>query len=187
MKQVAVLMATGFEEIEAIATIDILRRADMQVDMIGLDAMHIRGAHGIEVSMNDVLENVMDKAYHMVFLPGGMPGAKHLKEDPQVIRFLQKHDEIGAWITAICAAPIALHEAGLLEGKNFTCYPSFEEEILPSGTYTGSIVEMDGRIITGRGPAAVFEFAYSLVDALGGDSQPLREGMVYNQLLEEKG
>lgn len=187
MKQVAAVLAHGFEEIEAIATIDILRRADIQVDMIGLDGLHIKGAHGIEVTVDDVLEHVSGKTYDMVFLPGGMPGSKHLKESSQVIAFLQRQNELGAWITAICAGPIALHAAGLLEGKTFTCYPGFESEMLSSGNYTGSLVERDGRVITGRGPAAVFDFAYSLVEALGGDSQPLREGMMYNQLLLRQG
>lgn len=195
MKKVAVLFAPGFEEVEALAPVDILRRAGFEVTMVGVlpeeewdllgtgdeTPLTVTGSHHISVVMNQSLAEVSEKTFDAIVLPGGMPGAKHLKETPAVLHFVARHHREGRSVNAICAAPIALHAAGVLKGKNFTCFPGFEEEIT-AGTHTGAFIEKDGNVITGCGPAAAFEFGYAIVDALGGDSASLREGMQYNRL-----
>lgn len=197
MKKVAVLFAPGFEEVEALAPVDILRRAGFEVTMVGVlpeedwdvvqdlvdekNPVTVTGSHHIAVKMDKLLSEVSQETFDAVVLPGGMPGAKHLKESKEVLAFVSRHFENGKSINAICAAPIALHAAGVLEDKQFTCYPGFENEIT-AGIHTGAFIEKDGTVITGCGPAAAFEFGYAIVDVLGGDSVSLREGMQYHRL-----
>ena len=158
MANVVVFFAQGFEEIEGLATVDILRRAGHTVHTVGLGSI-------------DAL-----------VLPGGLPGATHLRDDETLIKKLKEYSKKGKIIAAICAAPIALHRAGLLKDKKYTCYPGVEKDI-HQGSYTGHLVEVDGKLITGCGPAATFEFAYTIAEALGTDTSALREGMQYNKLL----
>ena len=114
-------------------------------------------------------------------MPVGLPGAKNLIEDPRFIDILKKFYDDRKWIGAICAGPISLQKAGIIKDKKFTCAPGFEDQ-LPDGCHQDTLVEVDGHIVTSRGPAASLEFAYTLLEKLGGDSAPLREGMQYNFL-----
>ena len=176
MKTAVLILAPGFEEIEALATVDILRRANIKCDIIGFtDA--VEGSHGIVVQADAELGPEIMEA-DMIIFPGGATGAKHLRENPYVITMLQQMAERGKYIAAICAAPTVLARAGLLEGKKYTAYPGFEAEIT-QGEYQAENVVIDGNIITSRGPATVFDFAYTLVDILGGDAAPVKEGMLY--------
>lgn len=183
MKRVAVLLAPGFEEVEALAPVDILRRAGFDVTMVGVmsEGTVVTGSHQIVVTIDARLEDVSQETFDAIVLPGGMPGAKHLKESAEVLDFVRRHDKAGARLNAICAAPIVLNAAGVLADKDFTCYPGFEAEIT-TGHHTGAFVEHADRLITGCGPAAAFEFAYAIVDALGGDSATLRTAMQYDRL-----
>lgn len=202
MKKVAVLFADGFEEIEALTPVDILNRAGVAVTMVAVypkqemveraalevfakrPTLEVTGSHHITVKMDAVLQDVHHQLFDAIILPGGMPGAKNLKQSSEVIEWLQDHQRAGKLIAALCAAPIALNAAGILENKKFTCYPGFEEEI-QAGEYTAKLVEKDERLITGCGPAAAFEFSYAIVEALGIDSENLRGAMRYQQLLEK--
>ena len=184
MKRVAIVVTTGFEEIEAIAPMDILRRAGVEVDIVGVFADVVRGSHEIMISTHKELLEVMNELYDVLILPGGMPGAKLLKNNQEVQEFVKLHYDAGKMIAANCAAPIAIENSGALKDRTYSCYPGFEEQI-NDGTYTGDFVHQDGRVITGSGPAAVFEFSYTIVEALGIDSTPLREAMGYNRLLEQ--
>lgn len=183
MKRAAIVLTTGFEEIEAIAPMDILRRAGVEVDIVGVDAKVATGSHNLTISTDKELVEVMNDLYDIVILPGGMPGAKLLKDHQAVQEFVKLHCDAGKIVAANCAAPIAIENSGALKNRTYTCYPGFEKQIV-EGTYTGEFVHQDGRVITGSGPAAAFEFSYIIVEALGIDSAPLREAMGYNRLLK---
>ena len=183
MKRAAIVLTTGFEEIEAITPMDILRRAGVEVDIVGVLGNKATGSHGLTISTDKELLAVKNELYDIVILPGGMPGAKLLKNHQEVQEFVKLHYDAGKLIAANCAAPIAIENSGALKNRTYTCYPGFEKQIV-EGTYTGEFVHQDGRVITGSGPAAAFEFSYIIVEALGIDSAPLREVMGYNRLLK---
>lgn len=184
MKRAAIVLTTGFEEIEAIAPMDILRRAGVEVDIVGVLGNEATGSHGLTISTDKELVEVMNELYDIVILPGGMPGAKFLKDHQEVQNFVKNHYDAGKLIAANCAAPIAIENSGALKNRTYTCYLGFEKQI-NDGTYTGDFVHQDGRVITGSGPAAAFEFSYTIVEALGIDSAPLREAMGYNRLIQQ--
>lgn len=183
MSKVAIILAPGFEEIEALTTVDILRRASIECDIVGFSE-DVEGAHAITVKTDKVLDDSLSE-YHLIILPGGMPGAANLRDNEKVIQALKKMNEENKPVAAICAAPIVLEKAGLLEGKNYTAFPGFEDEI-NSGNHKEDLVVIDGNIVTSRGPATAFDFAYTLVDFLGGNSEKLKEEMLYSKLLETK-
>ena len=183
MKRAAIVLTTGFEEIEAIAPMDILRRAGVEVDIVGVSANVATGSHDLTISTDKELLKVMNELYDVLILPGGMPGAKLLKNHQEVQEFVKLHYDAGKIIAANCAAPIAIESSGALQDRNYTCYPGFEKQIA-DGHFTGDFVHQDGRVITGSGPAAAFEFSYTIVEALGIDAASLREAMGYNRLVE---
>jgi len=165
--RVAVLLAPGFEEIEAVTIVDVLRRADLPTVTLSVGCIGtVEGSHGLRLEADASLENVGGMGFDMVVLPGGMPGSEHLADDPAVRQLLRKTAERGAWTAALCAAPIALQAAGLLtDGRRVTSYPTVAGR-LTGATYTGARVEIDGRIVTGAGPGAGLEFALTLVEML---------------------
>lgn len=182
MAKVAVIFAPGFEEIEALTAVDVLRRAQIQVHMVGW-AKYVRGSHAITVEMDQVWPLSL-APYDAVVLPGGMPGAATLRDQEDLVRALKNHHQEGKLVAAICAAPIALAQAGLLADKTYTCYDGFEEQIT-DGHYVKELVVVDDRVITSRGPASALAFAYELVDQLGGDAQALRQAMLYQDIFGE--
>ena len=182
MPKVAVILANGFEEIEALTVVDVLRRANITCHMVGFEDT-VTGSHAIQVQANRVFDGNLSE-YDMIVLPGGMPGSAHLRDNEQLITELQKFEKIGKKVAAICAAPIALNQAGLLEGRNFTCYDGVQEQIA-NGHYHKETVVVDGNVITSRGPATALAFAYHLVETLGGDAESLRNGMLYTDLCEK--
>lgn len=184
MKKIAVILAEGFEEIEAIAPIDILRRADFQVDVYGLTE-YVTGSHNIIVQADYVLDETLTN-YDVILLPGGLVGAKNLRDHPLVIDSLKQIDSSNQFVAAICAAPLVLDRAGLLEGRKFTHFPGLEEEFSQGELQKEATVVVDDHIITARGAGVALEFAYTLVDILGGNSQVLRESMQYNYLFKGK-
>lgn len=183
MKRAAIVLITGFEEIEAIAPMDILRRAGVEVDIVGVTANVATGSHDLTISTDKELSKVMNELYDVLILPGGMPGAKLLKNHQEVQEFVKLHYDAGKIIAANCAAPIAIENSEALKNRHYTCYPGFEKQIA-DGHFTGDFVHQDGRVITGAGPAAAFEFSYTIVESLGIDAAPLREAMGYNRLVQ---
>lgn len=167
---VLVLMAMGFEEIEAISIIDILRRAGVEVVTAGLDRTTVTGAHGVHIITDVLLDDVNEEAFKMVVLPGGLPGAEHLAKSEKVQNLLAKFDANNKQIAAICAAPWALQTAGVLKDK-YTCYPSFEKTIREEGYISSENVIINHNIITSRGPATAMEFALALVKELKGEDK----------------
>lgn len=164
---VYVVFAEGFEEIEAITAVDVLRRADIEVKKVGLISQEVLGAHGIKIQMDGTLDQVDESDVQMIVLPGGMPGTKHLRESEALIDLLKRNAAKDVFLAAICAAPTVLHKANLLEGKAYTCYPGFEEEI-KAGLYVDKPVVNDGKIITGRSAGSALAFALNLVEVLKG-------------------
>jgi len=179
MAKVAVILADGFEEIEALTVVDVLRRANITCHMVGFEAQ-VTGSHAIQVQADRVFDGDLSD-YDMIVLPGGMPGSAHLRDNEQLIAELQKFEQVGKKIAAICAAPIVLNRAGLLKDKGFTCYDGVQEQIA-DGYYRKETVVVDGQLTTSRGPATALAFAYNLVEQLGGDADALREAMLYRDV-----
>ncbi len=165
MAKVLIPIAVGFEEIEAITIVDILRRAGVEAVMAGVDKKQITGAHGIEIKADMHIDDVKPSEFDMVVLPGGLPGSTNLKESKKVQEILGQMDHDGKLIGAICAAPIALAEAGVLK-SSYTCYPSFEKQIDDSRYNPEADVVCDQNIITSNGPKSAMKFALTLVEKL---------------------
>ncbi|MFA6192060.1 MAG: DJ-1 family glyoxalase III [Sulfurimonas sp.] len=177
MKSIKVLvpLASGFEEIEAVNIIDILRRADIEVLVASLDENRlVKGANGIRVETDYEIKDVVVDTLDMIVLPGGHGGSHALAEDETVQNILKEMDAKGKNIGAICAAPLALYRAGVLK-HNYTCYPSYEKEIREEG-YRGdkSMVVEDANVMTSRGPATAICFALQIVKKLKGQESYLR-------------
>lgn len=182
MKKVLLFLADGFEEIEALATVDVLRRAGVQVTTVSINPTEmVTGAHGIPVVADVLFADCTLAEADMLILPGGKPGAANLDAHEGLRAAISAHAEAGKWLASICAAPMVYGHMGLLNGKKATCYPGYEGE-LAGATYTAAPVEKDSNIITGKGPAVVLPFAYALAEVLVGEEMvaQVKAGMLYN-------
>ena len=159
--KIAVLLAEGFETIEGLTVVDILRRAKLQCDTIGMVGTEVTTSHGITIKADKLFSEDVEK-YDILVLPGGMPGAVNLRDDERVINLINKFYEDNKIVAAICAGPISFGKAGITKGKNMTCYPGFEDELLECN-YKNELVVVDNNIITGRGPAAAVPFAFEIL------------------------
>lgn len=165
-KTVLVVLADGFEEIEAITPIDVLRRAGLEVIVAGVGKREITGSHGITVETDLMLEQY-EGLPDAVVLPGGSPGAENLNKSEALQDILQKASRSNKIIGAICAAPaVVLAPAGLLDGKKATCYPGYENQFGQKIKFSADRVVTDGLIVTSRGPGSALEFALELVGRL---------------------
>lgn len=167
---IAVFLAEGFEETEALTTVDILRRARLDVRMAGVGGLQVTGSHGITVVCDCLAQELSVDGVEMVVLPGGMPGALNLEQSADVQRHIDYAVENNLWLGAICAAPFILGHKGLLQGRTVTCFPGYEKD-LKGAQVTGSPVERDGRIVTARGMGVTIDFALCLVDCLQGEQK----------------
>lgn len=169
MPRVLIPLADGFEEIEAVTMIDLLRRADIEVVAAGLAPGPVTGSHGIALVPDTELDAVLAQDFDMVALPGGMPGAANLADDPRVLELLRRAADSGHYTAAICAAPGVLARAGLLRGRQATSFPGFLTPANAPGTelLDDPVVE-DARVITSRGPGTAMDFALALVERLSG-------------------
>ncbi len=167
MKRVLVPLAEGFEELEAITIIDVLRRAGLEVVVASLGTSPVTGSHGIRVSADTPLGALAEQDFDMVALPGGMPGAEHLKKDSRVAEIIRRLHGKGRPVAAICAAPMVLAAAGVLEGRRATSFPGFLEDVGKT-TVVGDAVVIDRGVITSRGPGTALDFALTLVEELSG-------------------
>jgi len=187
MNKVAILLADGFEEIEALTPKDVLNRAGIECDLISIKNDYlVTGANGVTVRANRIL-NTSDtlEEYEMLILPGGMPGAKYLSEDEHVISIIRAFNNNNKYIAAICASPaIVLSRAGIVSGRRVTSYPGMEKH-LENAEYIDDLVVQDENIITSRGPATALEFSYKIVDVLGGNSDGIKAGMLYKYLSQK--
>jgi protein deglycase len=162
-----VILAPGFEEIEAVTIADVLRRAQIPTALVALSGSGaVLGAHGIAIQTDRPLREAEAEQCAMTILPGGMPGSRHLAENALLRRVLQARVAQNRWVAALCAAPLALQSAGLLKDRRMTCYPSLTE-YFPASRYESAAVVRDDPIITGSGPGAALRFALELARALG--------------------
>lgn len=167
-KKIALFSDNGFEEIELLTPLDVLRRAGLEVDLISAhDQEVIISSRNLKVitdkKISDI-NSILD--YDAIVVPGGMPGAENLRKNNKLIKFFQDMSQAGKLVAAICAAPIVLNQAGLTKDKNITCYPGFEESIDYKSHNNQPSVVIDGNMITGSGPALALDFSLALVTYL---------------------
>lgn len=158
-------LADGFEETEALVTLDMLRRAGFNVRTLGVGSDELTGAHGIIVKADTSSENICCADIEAIVLPGGMPGTENLYKSKAVNDAVEHCIANGLTVAAICAAPIILGRKGYLEGKKAVCYPGFEGE-LKGADVSSALCETDGNIITAKGAGCVFEFSYAIITKL---------------------
>ena len=164
-----IFLATGFEEIETVTIVDVLRRAGIDVTVAGLTPSIVEGAHAVKIAPDTSIDKVNVTEFDAVIVPGGNPGYKNLRKDPRVIEAIRKAFESGKLVAAVCAAPAVLSDAGILKGKTCTIYPGMENELEKGGGKPKQdIVVVDGNIITSRGPATTLPFALVLAEKLAG-------------------
>lgn len=181
MSKILIFLAQGFEEIEAVTCIDVLRRAEVEVVTLALDELEVKGAHNIIIKADKSINEVNLKEFDGVLLPGGMPGAANLRDNGKVINIVKEFNDTGKLVSAICAAPIVLEKAGVIMGRNATSYPGFNKE-MESCNYKEDRVVVDGNIITAKGPGVALEFAMLVVNYLQGKEMvtKLKEEMITN-------
>ena len=167
-QRILVPLAAGFEEIEAVAIIDVLRRADLEVVVAGLEPGPVRGSHGIVLACDCLLDDLRADSFEMVVLPGGMPGTTHLMEDERVLGAVRALHERGRYVAAVCAAPMVLAAAGVVSGVPVTSHPSVRGRLGEADVRDGPRVLKSGRVITSQGPGTAIEFALTLVEELCG-------------------
>jgi 4-methyl-5(b-hydroxyethyl)-thiazole monophosphate biosynthesis len=167
---IVVLLANGFEEIEALTPIDVIRRSGLEVASCGLSGDVINGSHGIKVHADMLPEDIDLSKVDMVILPGGMPGATNIDSHPFTDKIIEATLKNGGRLAAICAAPLVLGRRGLLDGKRATCYPGFESE-LRGAIVTGEGVVTDCNITTAKGMGVALEFAKELVSVTLGEEK----------------
>jgi len=153
-------LAEGFEEIEAIAVIDILRRANIKVDVVGIEDEIVAGRNGVKILCDKIITDVKPEDYDGIVLPGGNPGYKNLENNQNVINFIKTFNNRGKLIAAICASPTILEKIGILEGKKATCYPSMKDKIK---NFVDEKVVVDKNVITSQGPGTAIDFALEIV------------------------
>lgn len=183
MKTSYLFLAEGFEEIEALTVVDMLRRAGMPVKTVSITTQkEVKGAHGIPVTADMLYEPLNLTDTDWLILPGGLPGATHLGEFSPLRQLLENHAAQNGNIAAICAAPSVLGDLGLLNGRKATCYPGFESR-LTGADYTARAVETADNIITGKGPGMAAAFALAIIarSAGGEKAQEVAEGMLLTE------
>lgn len=178
--KVYIFLADGFEEIEAITVIDVLRRAGVDIKTVSITGKNeVIGSHQIKVTADLLFDKNQLKDGEMIVLPGGMPGTKNLLEHKELSDLIKYYNESDKWIAAICAAPMVYGRMGLLKGKCATCYPGFEKDLEGAKLKEDKVV-VDGKCITSRGPGTAIYFALKLAEILKGKqtADKLKEGMI---------
>ena len=175
-KHVLVPLAEGFEEVEAVCLIDVLRRAEIPVVVAGLAPGPVRGAHGITLHADCTLEEVDHGCVDAIVLPGGMPGTQVLMEDQRILALVRRLHAAGRPTAAICAAPLVLHAAGIVQGVSVTSHPSVRRRLSGAEVLDQPRVVKDGTVWTSQGPGTALEFALAIVEELRGRATAQRLG-----------
>lgn len=171
MAKVYIFLADGFEEIEGLTVVDLLRRADIDITMVSITGeLSVTGAHRIAIQADALFENTDFSDAGMLVLPGGMPGTKHLSKHEGLDRLLKEFHSQGKKISAICAAPSVLGSKGLLSGKNAICYPGYEDVLLGAHIKNEAVVE-DGNFITSKGMGTAIDFSLAIIRNLKGAAE----------------
>lgn len=169
MASALIPLAQGCEELEAVTVVDLLRRAGIEVTTAGLDDQPVHASRGVVLVPDTTLEEALQHSYDIVVLPGGLPGADHLRDDVRIINLLREMADNGKYTAAICAAPRVLAQAGLLDGKRATSFPgALDSASVPGLDYQELPVVTDGRLITSRGPGTAMDFSLELIERLSG-------------------
>lgn len=178
---VAILLAPGFEESEAIVPADLLRRAGVEVALVSLGELLVESSHHITLRADMTLEQLDSSEVELLFLPGGLGGVDNLAKDGRVAALVRELADKGKYVTAICAAPTLLGKWGLLTGKDAVCYPGMEDGLTGAQARMDRGFVVDGKIITGRAAGSVFDFGLALVEALAGkeEADKVRHGIYY--------
>lgn len=168
MTKALVLLAPGFEEIEALSIVDVLRRCRIEVVMAGLTRNVVEGGHGVKVVPDKSIDEVRATDFDAVVCPGGSPGFENLRKDQRVVRIVKEAFELNKVVAAICGAPTVLSDAGIIKGKECTIYPGMEGELSRGGgrSKEEDLVVVDGKIVTSKGPATALAFALKLAEKL---------------------
>lgn len=167
MSRVLVPLAQGCEELEAITITDLLVRAGISVTTCGLDEQPVKASRGTTIIPDTSIDKVMNESYDLIVLPGGLPGADHLRDNEPLQSLLKKQAQEDRYLAAICAAPKALAAAGVLEGKTATSYPGTLEALASKNiSITQNAIEIDGKVVTSRGPGTAMDFALTLIELL---------------------
>ena len=185
MAKVYEFLATGFEDIEALIPLDIMRRAGVDFKTVSITGdLYVESAHGVSIKADMLIEDADMSDADLIMLPGGLPGATNLNAHNGVKKAIIEQKARGKMIGAICAAPMVLGGIGLLQGRRATCYPGFEK-YLEGAEYTHELCTVDGNITTGEGPAAALPYAYTLLAALTDrqTADQVAEGMMYKHLM----
>jgi len=187
MANVLVPIAPGCEELEAVTIIDLLRRAEINVTMASLDSGNqvnpVVASRGVTLLPDITLDQALENDYDMLVLPGGLPGADHLDNDPRIHKLLGKLSKADKYTAAICAAPKVLAHARLLDGKSATSYPGFIDKMeLPKTHISSDKVVVDDKVITSRGPGTAMDFALTLIEILEGKAKrdEVAAGLLWN-------
>jgi 4-methyl-5(b-hydroxyethyl)-thiazole monophosphate biosynthesis len=181
MSKIGIFMADGCEEIEGLTVVDITRRAGLEIETVSINGTkQVTSSHKVTFLTDTTKEEADFESYDAIVLPGGMPGTIHLGEDETVGRIIREFAASGKLVAAICAAPSVLGQAGLLQGKNATCHPGFEEKLTGASCSTDSVVT-DGNIITSRGMGTAIPFALEIVRYFLDDAavDKIKTGLVY--------
>ena len=166
---VLVPLAQGCEELEAVTIIDLLRRAAIEVVTAALDDRPVIASRGTVLIADTLLDDVVERTFDMIVLPGGLPGADHLAADARIIALLKRHHAVDRFTAAICAAPKVLAAAGILDDRSATHYPgAIDPSAFPRTTFTDAAVVVDGTLVTSRGPGTAMDFALELIELLLG-------------------
>lgn len=192
MIKVAVMLAPGSEEIEALTPVDVLRRLDITVTTVGLTGRSLLGAHQIPLTADTSLAELGRDllTYTAVVFPGGTAGAEALRDSDELMTLMQARQAAGQWNAAMCAAPLAFARYGLLDGHDYTCFPGIEDQIKgtnPTARFHPDLTVVDpaGHLITSRGPATALAFAYCIATTLGVDPAAVKRAMLYPLLFTE--
>ena len=179
---VTILLGDGFEEAEALVTCDLLRRAGLDVKLVGLDGPQVTGAHGIAVAADLTLEELEPDQLRMLVLPGGLGGVASIQMNLFATALIQRAWDRGCYLAAICAAPTILAHLGILDRRKAVCYPGMEDQMGSAVVQEGRRVVADGRIITGEAAGSVFDFGLKLVEVLRGReaAQQVRDAVHYH-------
>jgi len=178
-KKVALLLAPGYEELEAVTVVDIMRRAEIVCDIVGIKEGPIPSARNVKIVPDRLIDDIVDETYDIVVLPGGIEGTENLARDNRVVALLTRHLKMGKRVGAICAAPTVLERHNLVTGKTITCHPVSRAAIKKASLSDDKVVE-DGLVITSQGPGTAMDFALKLVEILAGEDKvlQLKEGLL---------
>jgi len=169
--RILVPLAEGFEEIEAVNVIDILRRADVEVVTVGLKEGLVEGSHKIKIQPDTTMEKIDYRDFGGLVLPGGAPGFVNLGNDERILKMAREMDRAGKVVAAICAAPSVLIKAGVLQGRKATVSPSGKAQVQACANFSEERVVVDGNLVTSRSPGTALEFALKLVEVLVGEEK----------------